>query len=74
MGPQRVGHDLGAKQHASYLKVNSREVPVMAPVRSERIIMLERQNYMKQRAISCLLRACFISPKSSKKERLEWLE
>ena len=66
---------LGAKrQHPSYLKVNSREVPVMAPVLSERIIMLERQNYMKQRTISCLLQAYFISPKSSKKEKLEWLE
>lgn len=46
----------------------------MAPVLSERIIMLERQNYMKQRTISCLLQAYFISPKSSKKEKLEWLE
>ena len=75
MGPQRVGHDFRTKQqHASYLKLNSEEVPVMAPVLSECIIMLERQNYVKQRTISCLLWACFIIPKSSKKERLEWLE
>ena len=68
MGLQRVGHDLGTKQQASYLKLNSGEVPVMAPVLSERVSMLERQNYVKQRTISSLLRACFISPEFQQRE------